>query len=330
MTIESKYGVPTVALHTDKFDRVVQSVATVNGIPGLRQMFVPEPVMGKSARELRAYVDGRDPITGRPVMQEVLGAHAAARRPRPEARRVRPDRATTSRACGSRRPCDGETVPPTELKAAILLTAEIVVRACVPERPMARRKTGEEVRARCGPELHPPPRGRPALRRAAPRAGRSRPRTRLWPRPRARDGSSSAPLGRERPRGCARRLAPGAASRYDTRAPRSPRATTHLGVAIVIEAALGFLGVGVPPPTPTWGNMLADAITALVPQWWLVLFPGAAITVTVLAFNLLGDGIRDTLDPRLSPAVLRLVTGSGGVGARETTSAAQPSEAVAR
>ena len=72
MTIESKYGVPTVALHTDKFDRVVQSVATVNGMPGLRQVFVPQPVMGKSARELRAYVDGRDPITGRPVMQEVI------------------------------------------------------------------------------------------------------------------------------------------------------------------------------------------------------------------------------------------------------------------
>src|SRR4029077_2514601 len=89
-------------------------------------------------------------------------------------------------------------------------------------------------------------------------------------------------------------------------------ATTHLGVAIVIEAALGFLGVGVPPPTPTWGNMLADAITGLVPPWWLVLFPGVAITVTVLAFNLLGDGIRDTLDPRLSPAFLRLMTGGGG------------------
>jgi peptide/nickel transport system permease protein len=94
-------------------------------------------------------------------------------------------------------------------------------------------------------------------------------------------------------------------------APYLVLATTHLGVAIVIEAALGFLGVGVPPPTPTWGNMLADAITNLVPSWWLVLFPGAAITVTVLAFNLLGDGIRDTLDPRLSPAVLRLVTGAG-------------------
>src|SRR6266849_4785009 len=94
-------------------------------------------------------------------------------------------------------------------------------------------------------------------------------------------------------------------------APYLVLATTHLGVAIVIEAALGFLGVGVPPPTPTWGNMLADSITGLVPRWWLVLFPGLAITITVLAFNLLGDGIRDTLDPRLSPGFLRLVTGSG-------------------
>lgn len=83
-------------------------------------------------------------------------------------------------------------------------------------------------------------------------------------------------------------------------------ATTHLGVAIVIEAALGFLGVGIPPPTPTWGNMLADSLNGgLVPPWWLVLFPGAAITLTVLAFNLLGDGIRDVLDPRLRGAVSR-------------------------
>jgi ABC-type dipeptide/oligopeptide/nickel transport system permease subunit len=81
-------------------------------------------------------------------------------------------------------------------------------------------------------------------------------------------------------------------------------ATTHLGVAIVIEASLGFLGVGIPPPTPTWGNMLADSLNAgLVPPWWLVLFPGAAITLTVLAFNLLGDGIRDLLDPRLRGSV---------------------------
>jgi len=113
-------------------------------------------------------------------------------------------------------------------------------------------------------------------------------------------------------------------------APYLVLATTHLGVAIVIEAALGFLGVGVPPPTPTWGNMLADAITGLVPYWWLVLFPGLAITVTVLAFNLLGDGIRDTLDPKLSPAVLRLVTGAGkSHAAPAPTSVAKPSDATA-
>jgi ABC-type dipeptide/oligopeptide/nickel transport system permease subunit len=81
-------------------------------------------------------------------------------------------------------------------------------------------------------------------------------------------------------------------------------ATTHLGVAIIIEASLGFLGVGIPPPTPTWGNMLSDSLNAgLVPPWWLVLFPGLAITLTVLAFNLLGDGIRDRLDPRLRGSV---------------------------
>jgi peptide/nickel transport system permease protein len=81
-------------------------------------------------------------------------------------------------------------------------------------------------------------------------------------------------------------------------------ATTHLGVAIIIEASLGFLGVGIPPPTPTWGNMLADSLNGgLVPPWWLVLFPGCAITLTVLAFSLLGDGIRDMVDPRLRGAI---------------------------
>src|ERR1700675_3168083 len=72
MTIEARYGVPTVAMHTDKFDRVVRSVAEVNGMSGLRQVFVPQPIMGKTRHELRAYVDGRDPITGRAVMQEVV------------------------------------------------------------------------------------------------------------------------------------------------------------------------------------------------------------------------------------------------------------------
>ena len=72
MTIEARYGVPTVAVHTDKFDRVVRAVAAQNGMPGLRQAFVPQPVMGKTAAELRAYVDGPDAVTKRPVMQEVV------------------------------------------------------------------------------------------------------------------------------------------------------------------------------------------------------------------------------------------------------------------
>jgi hypothetical protein len=72
MTIDSKYQVPTVAIHTNIFERAVRSVARVNGMPRARVAFVPQPVMGKSPGELRAYVDGNDPVTGRPVMQEVI------------------------------------------------------------------------------------------------------------------------------------------------------------------------------------------------------------------------------------------------------------------
>src|SRR5919198_6137322 len=72
MTLEAKYGVPTVAVHTDKFDKVVRSVAEVSGMPDLAQVFVPQPIMGKTAAQLRAYIDGTDPILGRPVMQEVI------------------------------------------------------------------------------------------------------------------------------------------------------------------------------------------------------------------------------------------------------------------
>ena len=74
-------------------------------------------------------------------------------------------------------------------------------------------------------------------------------------------------------------------------------ATTHLGIAIIIEAALGFLGVGIPPPTPTWGNMLAEQSDRLIPSWWLVAYPGLAITLLVLGFSLFGDALRDFLDP---------------------------------
>jgi hypothetical protein len=72
ITLETRYGVPTVALHTDKFDKVVQSVTRMAGLPDAPRAFVPQPVMGKTAEELRAYVYGNDPVTGRPVMQEVI------------------------------------------------------------------------------------------------------------------------------------------------------------------------------------------------------------------------------------------------------------------
>jgi hypothetical protein len=74
ITLETKYGVPTVTLHTDKFDKVVASVAKIAGLPEAPRSFVPQPVMGKTAAELAAYVNGNDPITGRPVMQEVVEA----------------------------------------------------------------------------------------------------------------------------------------------------------------------------------------------------------------------------------------------------------------
>ena len=67
---------------------------------------------------------------------------------------------------------------------------------------------------------------------------------------------------------------------------------------ILLEAALSFLGVGISPPTASWGWMIADASDTFDTQWWYMLFPGAALLVTVLAFNLLGDGLRDALDPR--------------------------------
>ena len=72
ITLDSKYGVPTVAIHTNAFEKVVQSVTQMHGMPQARYTFVPQPVMGKTAEQLRAYVDGKSPISGRPVMQEVI------------------------------------------------------------------------------------------------------------------------------------------------------------------------------------------------------------------------------------------------------------------
>jgi peptide/nickel transport system permease protein len=75
--------------------------------------------------------------------------------------------------------------------------------------------------------------------------------------------------------------------------------TLYLGRMIIIEASLSFLGVGVPPPTPTWGGMLADGRAFLDTAWWIAFFPGVALMLTVLGVNLLGDWLRDVLDPQL-------------------------------
>jgi len=76
-------------------------------------------------------------------------------------------------------------------------------------------------------------------------------------------------------------------------------ATLELAFMIIYESALSFLGLGVQPPTPTWGWMLSDGRNYIAIAWWLATFPGLAIMLTVLAVNLLGDWLRDTLDPRL-------------------------------
>ena len=82
-------------------------------------------------------------------------------------------------------------------------------------------------------------------------------------------------------------------------APLIVQATLGFSTAILDVAALGFLGLGAQPPIPEWGTMLADARQFIQRAWWVVTFPGLAILVTVLAFNLLGDGLRDALDPKL-------------------------------
>jgi dipeptide transport system permease protein len=77
------------------------------------------------------------------------------------------------------------------------------------------------------------------------------------------------------------------------------QATLSFSNAILDAAALGFLGMGAQPPTPEWGTMLAEALEFILRAWWVVTFPGLAILITVLAINLIGDGLRDALDPKL-------------------------------
>src|SRR5215471_122956 len=75
--------------------------------------------------------------------------------------------------------------------------------------------------------------------------------------------------------------------------------TLHIGFVIIVEASLSFLGAGIPPPTPSWGQMVSDGRSHIASAWWLSVVPGAAIMLFVLAFNLFGDWLRDWLDPRL-------------------------------
>jgi dipeptide transport system permease protein len=82
-------------------------------------------------------------------------------------------------------------------------------------------------------------------------------------------------------------------------APLIVQGTLSFSNAILDAAALGFLGMGAQPPTPEWGTMLAEAREFILRAWWVVTFPGLAILITVLAINLMGDGLRDALDPKL-------------------------------
>ena len=111
---------------------------------------------------------------------------------------------------------------------------------------------------------------------------------------RERDFTQAAKaLGVKNPRIIFRHILPNAS------APVFVSATLKVASAILVEAGLSFLGFGVQPPAPSWGNILTEGRTYIFDAWWLTVFPGLAILVTVLSFNLLGEGLRDALDPRL-------------------------------
>lgn len=81
--------------------------------------------------------------------------------------------------------------------------------------------------------------------------------------------------------------------------------TLQVGTVIIMEASLSFLGVGVPPPAPAWGTMIAEGRSYVLSAWWICIFPGLAILLTVLVSNLLGDGLADRLDPGRRPELAR-------------------------
>jgi peptide/nickel transport system permease protein len=100
-------------------------------------------------------------------------------------------------------------------------------------------------------------------------------------------------------------------------------ATLYIPTAIVIEATLSFLGIGIPAPTASWGVILGEAQNFYQTSWWYVVFPAAALLITTLAFNLLGDGIRDAMDPRTE----RLFAGSSKRRKRKAAAPAGPDAA---
>jgi peptide/nickel transport system permease protein len=102
-------------------------------------------------------------------------------------------------------------------------------------------------------------------------------------------------------------------------------ATLYIPNAIVFESTLSFLGLGIQPPTPSWGNMLADASNFYQVAWWYLLFPALFLLITTLAFNLLGDGIRDAMDPRTERLILaRRMRKRREKAAKEALAAAGP------
>jgi peptide/nickel transport system permease protein len=101
-------------------------------------------------------------------------------------------------------------------------------------------------------------------------------------------------------------------------------ATLYIPNAVVFEATLSYLGLGIQPPTASWGNILADAQNFYQTSWWYVVFPAAALLITTLAFNLLGDGIRDAMDPRTE----RVLAGSRRRRRRRNAQPSAPSGLV--
>jgi len=113
-------------------------------------------------------------------------------------------------------------------------------------------------------------------------------------------------LGYTSPRILLRHVLPNVAS------PIIVAATLGIGNTILVEASLSFLGLGVPPPAPSWGEMVARGRDVMVQAPWITLFPGLAIVVTVMSFNLIGDGLRDALDPRSASRFGSAPTSVGG------------------